>query len=105
MVGRDSKDGRQEGPRRAEYGRPKRIRERESKPRRQEGRCGHDVRSRKEEAMKGHIRERSPGRFAIVLDVRDPSTGKRKRKWHSFRGTKRQAQIECAGLVSAIDVG
>ncbi len=42
--------------------------------------------------MKGHIRERSPGHWAIVLDVRDPATGKRKRKWHSFRGTKREAQ-------------
>jgi hypothetical protein len=27
--------------------------------------------------MKGHIRERSPGHWAIVLDVRDPQTGKR----------------------------
>jgi integrase len=50
--------------------------------------------------MKGHIRERSPGHFAIILDQRDPATGKRKRKWHSFAGTKRQAQIECARLIS-----
>ena len=50
--------------------------------------------------MKGSIRERSPGHFAIILDQRDPSTGKRKRKWHSFTGTKRQAQIECARLIS-----
>lgn len=36
--------------------------------------------------MKGHIRERSPGKWAIVLDVGeiDPKTGKKKRKWHSF---------------------
>src|SRR5262249_18130727 len=50
--------------------------------------------------MKGHIRERSPGHWAIVLDVRDPATGKRRRKWHSFRGTKRQAQIECSRLIT-----
>jgi hypothetical protein len=25
--------------------------------------------------MKGHIRERSPGHWAIVIDVRDPKTG------------------------------
>jgi hypothetical protein len=25
--------------------------------------------------MKGHIRERSPGRWAVVTDVRDPSQG------------------------------
>jgi hypothetical protein len=29
--------------------------------------------------MKGHIRERSPGHRTIVIDVRDPATGKRKR--------------------------
>ena len=50
--------------------------------------------------MKGHIRERSPGHWAIVIDVRDPQTGKRKRRWHSFAGTKRQAQIECARLLT-----
>ena len=50
--------------------------------------------------MKGHIRERSPGHWAIVLDVRDPETGKRKRKWHSFHGTKREAQTECSRLVT-----
>ena len=42
--------------------------------------------------MKGHIRERSPGRWAIVLEIRDPATGSRRRKWHTFVGTKRQAQ-------------
>jgi len=55
--------------------------------------------------MKGHIRERSPGHWAIVLDVRDPDTGKRKRKWHSFRGTKRQAQNENARLISELNGG
>src|ERR1043166_2212856 len=50
--------------------------------------------------MKGHIRERSAGHWAIIVDVRDPETGKRKRRWHSFKGTKRQAQIECAKLIS-----
>ena len=55
--------------------------------------------------MKGHIRERSPGHWAIVIDVRDPETGKRKRRWHSFAGNKRQAQIECARLISEIAGG
>src|SRR4051812_8152942 len=53
----------------------------------------------------GHIKERSPGHFAIRLDVRDPETGKRKRKWHSFRGTKRQAQDECARLITEMRGG
>jgi integrase len=55
--------------------------------------------------VKGHIRERSPGHWAIVIDVRDPSTGRRRRKWHGFAGTKRQAQIECARLISALKGG
>jgi hypothetical protein len=55
--------------------------------------------------MKGHIRERSPGHWSIVLDVPDPQTGKRRRKWHSFKGTKREAQIESARLISVIQGG
>lgn len=55
--------------------------------------------------MKGHIRERSPGRWAIVIDVPDPITGKRRRKWHSFQGTKREAQVESARLISEVKGG
>jgi hypothetical protein len=55
--------------------------------------------------MKGHIRERSPGHWAIVIEMRDPATGKRRRKWHSFAGNKRQAQSECARLIAAMDAG
>jgi integrase len=55
--------------------------------------------------MKGHIRERSPGRWVIVIDVHDGATGKRRRKWHSFAGTKRAAQIECAKLISELQSG
>jgi integrase len=55
--------------------------------------------------MRGHIRERSPGRWSIVIDVADPQTGKRRRKWHSFAGNKRQAQVECARLISEIGQG
>ena len=55
--------------------------------------------------MKGHIRERSPGHWAIVLEIRDPVTGKRKRRWHSFKGGKREAQIECSRLISEMKGG
>jgi integrase len=55
--------------------------------------------------MKGHIRERSPGRWAIVLEIRDPATGQRKRKWHSFAGTKREAQIERSRLIAELTQG
>jgi integrase len=55
--------------------------------------------------MRGHIRERSPGCWAVVIDAVDTATGKRKRKWHSFKGTKREAQTECARLVSESKAG
>jgi integrase len=54
--------------------------------------------------VKGHLRERSPGHWAIILDARD-AAGKRKRRWHSFAGTKRAAQIECARLISELQGG
>jgi integrase len=54
--------------------------------------------------MKGHIRERSPGHWAIILDV-PGDDGERRRRWHSFKGTKRQAQIECSRLISEIAGG
>jgi integrase len=55
--------------------------------------------------VKGHIRERSPGHWAIVIDLNDPTTGRRRRKWHSFKGTKREAQKKCAALIAALDAG
>ena len=55
--------------------------------------------------MKGHIKQRSAGHFAIVLDTRDPQTGKRRRKWISFSGTLRGARIECARLVTEMKSG
>jgi integrase len=53
--------------------------------------------------MRGHLKERSPGHWAIILDIRDPQTGQRRRKWHSFAGTKRQAQARCAELLTEMN--
>ena len=55
--------------------------------------------------MKGHLKERSPGRWAIILDIHDPQTGKRRRKWHWFKGTKKEARIECSRLITEMDAG
>jgi hypothetical protein len=56
--------------------------------------------------MKGHVRERGKGNWYAVLDVRDPATGKRRRKWHSLKAKeKREAQIECADLISRLAHG
>jgi integrase len=54
--------------------------------------------------VRGHIRERSPGCWAIVVDIKD-ATGRRKRKWHAFKGTKRQAQNECTRLLHEFNTG
>jgi len=54
--------------------------------------------------MKGHIRQRGRN-WAIVLDQHDPVTGKRRRRWHSFAGTKREAQVRCAELVAELQSG
>ena len=45
----------------------------------------------------GAFRERSSGHWAIVIDLHDANTGKRKRKWHSFAGTKRGARPSARG--------
>jgi integrase len=55
--------------------------------------------------MKGHIKERYPGSWSIVLDITDPVTGKRKRRWSTHRGTKREAQRECARLIAELEHG
>jgi hypothetical protein len=55
--------------------------------------------------MKGHIRERSPGHWAIIIHIPDPKTGKNRQKWHAFKGTKKQADSECARLISAVNAG
>jgi integrase len=54
--------------------------------------------------MKGHIRKRGNS-WAIVLEVRDPVTGERKRKWHSFKGGKREAELERARLIASLGQG
>lgn len=55
--------------------------------------------------MKGHVRERSPGTWAIVIDLYDEA-GRRRRKWHTFKTTsKRKAEEECARLITAMKGG
>src|SRR6516165_10300583 len=61
---------------------------------------------RRKQKMRGHVRERGKGNWYAVLDVRDPATGKRRRKWHSLQAKgKREAQIECADLISRLAHG
>src|SRR5262245_56648374 len=56
--------------------------------------------------MKGHIREHGKGNWYAVIDRPDPATGKRKRKWQKLKAKgKREAQIECARLISDVSDG
>ena len=56
--------------------------------------------------MKGHVRERGKGHWYAIVDVRDPTTNKRRRKWHSLQAQgKRAAQIETAGLIAELERG
>jgi integrase len=57
--------------------------------------------------MKGHVRQRGEGHWYAVLDIRDPLTGARKRKWVSLPDAmgKRQAQVACAKLISEAQTG
>src|SRR5262249_25859436 len=54
--------------------------------------------------MSGHIVERGPNRWAVVLEIRDPA-GRRRQKWHAFRGSKREAQRRLAELVTEREHG
>ena len=56
--------------------------------------------------MTGHIRRRSPRSWELKFDIgTDPATGRRKTRYASFKGTKREAEIELARLVAAASKG
>ena len=49
--------------------------------------------------MKGHLRKRYPGSWAIVFDLGRDGTGKRRQKWITVRGTKRDAERRLAEVL------
>ena len=57
--------------------------------------------------MKGHIKQRGKGSFAVKVYLgRDPITGKERSKWHTIKTTsKRTAQNEAAKIVAAMSEG
>lgn len=51
----------------------------------------------------GHIRQCGKSSWELKFDAsRDPATGKRKIQYVSFHGTKREAQVKLADLLSAV---
>ena len=56
--------------------------------------------------MKGHIRKRGERSWALVVELdRDPATGRRRQRWHSVKGTKRDAERKLRELLNSIDQG
>jgi integrase len=56
--------------------------------------------------VRGHIRRRGKNSWEIKFDAgRDPVTGRRRTRYVSFRGTKRDAQIEQARLIAEYAAG
>lgn len=54
---------------------------------------------------RGHIRARGKGTWAIVLELPRDASGKRKQRWHSVKGTKREAERRLAQLLHQLDTG
>ncbi len=56
--------------------------------------------------MKGHVCEKGKGNWYAVVDIREPVTGKRRRKWHSLKAKgKREALAECARIITELNSG
>lgn len=55
---------------------------------------------------KGHLHERNHNVFSLVIELgKDPLTGKRRQKWVTFYGTKREAEKKLAELVADANKG
>ncbi|MEE8530661.1 MAG: site-specific integrase [Hyphomicrobium sp.] len=55
--------------------------------------------------MKGHIRKRGKTSWAIVLEIGHGPDGKRRQKWHSIKGNRKDAERELARLVHEFNLG
>lgn len=55
--------------------------------------------------MKGHIRRRGKRSWGIVLDLGRDEQGQRRQKWHSVKGTRRDAEAELARLLNDFNLG
>ena len=55
--------------------------------------------------MTGHVRRRGSRSWELKFDVGVDSAGRRKTRYPSFKGTKREAEIELAKPIAAADAG
>lgn len=55
--------------------------------------------------MRGHIRERGRGTWAVVIELARSESGRRRQKWHTVKGTKRDAERELTRLLNDLQTG
>src|SRR6516164_3214560 len=56
--------------------------------------------------MTGHIRQRGKNTWELKFDIgRDKITGKRITQFHSFKGTKKEAKLKLAELITSVAKG
>lgn len=55
--------------------------------------------------MKGHIRQRGKGNWSIVLDLDRDENGKRRQKWYTVHGTKKEADRELTRILHEMNTG
>ena len=55
--------------------------------------------------MRGHVRKRGKSSWALVIDLGRDANGKRRQKWHSFKGTKKGAEAEITRLLESMRTG
>src|ERR1051326_3114637 len=56
--------------------------------------------------MKGSLKQRSDGSWSLIIELgKDPATGKRKQKWITVRGNKKDAERELARQVNDVYTG
>ena len=70
--------------------------------------CSADIEIATEEIdkiMKGHIRKRGSRSWAIVLDLDREADGKRRQKWHTVNGTRKDAEQEMTKLLRQRNTG
>ena len=55
--------------------------------------------------MQGHVRRRGKRTWAVIVDLDRGPDGKRKQKWHTVQGTKKDAETERTKLLNALETG
>lgn len=55
--------------------------------------------------MKGHIRKRGERSWAIVIDLGRDFAGRRKQKWHSVKGSRKEAEGKLTDLLHQLATG